>query len=302
MSSNGARAGAAALLLLAAPASADDTSAGVPAGVFRAEPAGGVALGAVAVTLDGEQVRVALSVSARGRAAVRLDLPRFAWLGEGELYPDRHFPELTVEVDGRAAAPADSFVATVGTKDVRSDVTGAVRAAGVDPFAIAETPPFVQPAPGRQAAFDALVAAGAVRQAPEGMLATWSAARTVRVTPGAGAHVVAFRYKARPAFALQQAGAPDVRWADYCTTAGAAARVLARAGLRGGFVAKQYVVPVALYGARPRAVTLRVSSDAGGAAIVCGSGGRALVDPAGVVPVRAGADGTIRVLRMVRPG
>lgn len=288
----------AALLLLAVPAWADDASTGVVPGPFRAEPAGGAALTSAQVVLDGEQVRVALTVTLRGTASIRLDLPRFAWLGEAETYPDRQFPELKVDVDGRPASPAEQVVATAKGKDI----TPSLRAAGIDPFAIAETPPFVEAAPGKQAALDALVASGAATKAPEGLLANWSASRTVRIVPGAGAHELAFRYTARPAFALSTPAAADVRWPAYCTTLDAAKRVLARHGLRGAIVTRQYGIPVALDGVRPRALTLRVSKQAGAATIVCGAGGKALIDPAGEVAVKAGADGAVHVLRLVPPG
>lgn len=290
-----------ALLLVAAPAAADDRGDGVAPGAFRAAPAGAVTAMGAAVTLDGERVGVTLRVVARpvprGQASVRLDLPRFGWLGEGESYPDRQFPELAVSVDGRVVAPVEDFTASARGRDV----TAAVRAAGLDPFAIAETPPFVEAAPGRRAAFDALVAGGAVRQAPEGHLAAWSAARMVRVPLRAGAHAVAFRYTARPAFALTPLPAADVRWADYCTTRAAVARVLVRTVGRGPVVVRRYAIPVAVDGRRPRA-TLRVRGADAALTVVCGANGAALADPAGFVAVRPGVDGVVRVLRVVRPG
>ena len=284
-------------MICATQVRANDTSAGVPAGSFRAEPAGAVTERSAAVTLDGEQVQVTLSVVSRRGSAILLRLPQFGWLGEGEPYPDRQFPELQVEVDGRAVVLKDSFAARASGHDV----TATVQAAGVDPFAVAETPPFVEAMPDKRAAFAALVAAGAVRQAPEGTLATWSVARSVRATPGTGAHTVTMRYKARPGFALQLPGSNDVRWSDYCITSDGAAQLLARLGLRDGFLVKRYVVPVAVDGGGQRAVSLDVSQQAGAAAIVCGAKGQAVIEPTSRMAVRAGTDGAVRVLRVQRP-
>lgn len=298
MSSKATRPGlTAALLLLAMPARADDGSAGAVPGRFRAEPARRAMLTSTRIKLDGEQVRVALGVAVRANTAIRLDLPRFAWLGEAESYPDRQFPELKVDVDGRPVSTAEDFVATVKGRDI----TSALRAAGVDPFAIAATPPFIEATPGKQTAFDALVASGAVTKAPEGFLAGWGASRIVRVAPGAGAHVLTYRYTARPALGLDTLASANVRWADYGMSPGTATRVAARHGLRGSVVVKRYTVPAVLDGIPPRAVTLRVSREVGAMTIVCGAGGTALIDPAGEVAVKAGSDGAVHVLRILRP-
>ena len=288
----------AVLLQLAAPARADDESAGVVPGPFRTMPGGGARLDAVSVTLGGDKVGIALTATFRGMAAIQLDLPSFGWLGEAETYPDRQFPELAVDVDGRPVSPATDFVAAVNGKDV----TAGVRAAGIDPFAIADTPPFVQPLPGRQAAFDALVASGAVTKRPEGFLAGWSASRMVRVAPGAGTHTLGFRYKARPAFVLRTSGSGSIAWGDYCLSPKAAMRLLARRDLRGSVVVQRYGFPVTLDGARPRTTTLRVTGQAGATTIVCGANGMPLIDPVGEVPVMPSADGSVRLLHLARAG
>jgi len=290
----------AAMLMLAAPAHADDESAGVTPGPFRAEPGGSVTLASSRIVLDGDRVSVALGVTARSGATIRLDLPRFGWLGEAEPYPDRQFPEMAVEVDGRPAAVRNTVFAGFRGQDI----TAALRDAGLDPFAIAETPPFVSPSPVsampvRRRAFEGLVASGAVTKAPEGFLAGWTASRTVRVTPGAGRHVVTFRYAARPAFALTTVADAAIRWADYCITPTEAGRLAER---RGVLVFREYSVPSGLDGIRPPKQILRVAKAADTATIVCDARGTALIDPAGDAPVRSGPDGVVHILRIGRPG
>ena len=298
MSARTARAAAATLALLAAPAVAEDQNAGVAPKPFRAEPAGGASPTSAAVTLGDKEVRVDLTLSARAGAGVWLDLPRFGWLGEAESYPDRQFPELKIELDGRPVTPVERVSVLAGG----ADITAAVRAAGADPFAIAETPPFVDAVPGKEAALAKLIASGAVKRMPEGLFATWTAQRSVRVTPGAGHHLLSFRYTPRPAYRLAPLNSAGVRWADYCTTPAATARVLARHRLSGPVVVSDYSVPVALDGVRPRTIMLRSSFTGTGATIVCGAGGAALTDPAGENAVRTGADGGIHILRLAPPG
>lgn len=286
---------AAALLQLCAPAWADDQSAGVAPGRFHTKPLGGATLSAIRVTLDGDKARVALTATSRGAAVFELELPAFGWMGEAETYPDRQFPELAVDMDGRYISPADDFIATFSGKDI----TGQLRAAGVDPFVIADTPPFVQAQRDRRAGFDVLLGSGAVTTAPEGYLAGWKAKRFIRVSPGPGAHTLAFNYNARPAFALHAISSSiDIPWGSYCLTRIAAKRLLTRHGLHGPVIVKRYSFPATLNGNRPRLLTLRVTSPAGAQTVVCGADGAPLVNPLGEVPVRLGHDGAIHVLRV----
>lgn len=299
-----ARASAAALagaaLLLASPAHADDQSDGVAAGTMRLDPAAAAAATSARVTLDGTAAEVSLLLVLKAAGTFHLDLPRFGWLGEAETYPDRNFPELKVIVDGRPAAPADTFAAWARGRDV----TAAIRAAGLDPYAVAATPPVVGAPAGGPAALDGLVAAGIVTYAPEGLLAEWTVARRLATPLAAGRHVVSLRYTARPAFALVTPSerAASVRWADYCLTPAAATALLARQGLAGPVIMRRYVIPVSLGGIAPAMISVRVARSGGGMTLLCGAGGRAAVDPTGDVAVRAGDDGAVHVLRVARPG
>ena len=84
------------------PAAADDSSKGVQLPGWQAEPGGSVTVTAAAIVLDGQTATATLTLAGGRPAPVRLSLttPRFGWLGEGEPYPDRQFPELAVRLDG----------------------------------------------------------------------------------------------------------------------------------------------------------------------------------------------------------
>lgn len=315
----------AAISLFAAPAPllAIDGSEGVPLGQLHAEPPGAVSATAAArISLEGKELSVILPLAVRGQATVlRLDLPRFEWLGDGETYPDRHFPELRAAVDGRPVTPTDDF----RVEEHGRDITGLVRAAGLDPFVVADGPSFVKPVRGRQAPFDALVVAGAVQRlpdyiiAPGEMLADWTAQRIVRIAPGAGAHVVTLRYKARPGFALvtlrsRRGAMPAVaaalrgtglasREVQSCLASAMADPTLARRGLTRAILVQHFAVPLfvpngsALVRVSP--VSRRVAT------VVCrvaAPSGVAIDPPNDGVRAMAGTDGAVHVLRIAPPG
>ena len=90
------------------------------------------------------------------QARLILALPGFEWLGAAEPYPDRHFPELTVKLEDANARVTETV--KVGYRG--ADITGTVRAAGLDPFAIADTPPFVELPAATQSAAQDLIGSG----------------------------------------------------------------------------------------------------------------------------------------------
>ena len=288
------------VLSVASPAVADDESAGVMPGRLRAEAPGALSGGAVHVALSGDRVEVAASVVVRAeRAGMHLDMPRFGWLGEAETYPDRQFPELAVAIDGRAATLRDRFDARFRGRDM----TVLVRAAGVDPYVIADTPPFVQVPDGRQAAVDALLAAGAVTRAPEGLIARWTVQRRIGLVLRRGRHRVTLRYKARPGFVLSDVPLlpGTARWTDYCLTESTATVLFRRASSGGAVVLRNYAIPVGVGGVRTGSVHLTVDRRTPrSTVIVCSAAGTALIDPPAGQPVKAGPDGALHMLSIGR--
>ncbi|WP_420137061.1 hypothetical protein [Sphingomonas sp.] len=281
-------------LALATPVKADDVNAGASPGPLTATPPGRIKVSAVHVALAGRQIEVVTRVAvAQGPVTLHLGMPRFGWMGEAETYPDRHFPELEITVDRRPAAPLRSFTAW---KDQR-DVSALVRAADVDPFAVAETPPFVEPVTGKQPAFDALVAAGVVTRAPEGMLAAWDVQRHIAVPLPAGPHDVMLRYKARQALTLAQIPGSDANWSDFCLTPARAAALLKGYSLGRTVAMDRYLIPIGINGQLSAQVSLRMNPPPPGAlTMVCGANGQPITNAAGEHAVRAGRDHALHIL------
>jgi hypothetical protein len=289
-------AGIALVGTLTTPARADDVSAGVAPGPITAAPAGRTHVTAIRVALAGRQIEVATALSVeRLPVTLHLDLPRFGWLGEAEIYPDRHFPELKISVDGKPATVPSSFSAWKGGRDV----SALVRAAGVDAFAVAETPPIVAPVRGRQPAFAALLAAGAVTRAPEGMLAGWDVQRHIAVPLGSGLHNVIIRYKARQALTLAQLPTPGdaAMWADFCLTPARAAALLNNHRNGRTVAMDRYRIPIGVNGQTPPRISLRMNAPPAGAmTVVCGADGRPAINATGSRLVRAGRDNALHIL------
>src|ERR1035437_140738 len=99
---------------------ADDTSKGGMLPGLGSEPAGSVTVSPASLVLRSGQVEVTLTVSVpRGLGgSVSIQMPRFGWLGDGETYPDRQFPELQIVAGGVPATMESSFAAFVGSADV----------------------------------------------------------------------------------------------------------------------------------------------------------------------------------------
>ena len=225
-------------LLAPAAAYADDSSRGVPLPGLRSDPPSSVAASAAALEMRGGVVSLTLHVAVRPSqgAAILLQMPSFGWLGESETYPDRQFPELRIEVDGSPATLSDTFTARAGT----ANVTAALRKAGVDPYLIIDTPPFVKLKPDDPNALD-LQRLGAIESSEGQWLAKWTVQRTVRTALKAGAHTVKLVYKARPAIAL-------MRGSQLTTPAFASAYCTSGMEIAKGrsFVVRTFAIPVSI--------------------------------------------------------
>ena len=219
------------LALMSARAGAEDSSTGVMLPGLRSSPAGSVMASSSRLVLKNGQVELSLSVTARGPSAYLLiQMPRFGWLGEAETYPERQFPELKILVDGAAVAIEDTFNTFVGS----TDITDQIRKAGLDPFAITDTPPFVGSKGG--ASLEALARLGAVENYQGRYLAKWTAARKVKVQLRAGSHSLTLTYKSRPALDLlrfDQISKPAFL-AKYCLTTSDLTGALGRVALSSG--------------------------------------------------------------------
>ncbi len=167
-----------------------------------------------------------------------LTTPRFGWLGEGEPYPDRQFPELTVRLDGKPVAPAAGFRAFAGAREI----TELLSADHLDPFAITLTPPYLEPLDPSAPALDALAAAGAVSRRDGKTLAAWTVERTLTVSvPGGPAVVLATSWQARPAYDYLPADRTQAgpRLAPYCLNATSLAEALGQPNDPGALVGRE---------------------------------------------------------------
>ena len=168
---------------------------------MQSSPTGSVRVIAARVVLRADNIAVSVmtNVSPGGLGRIVIHGPRFGWLGDSEPYPERQFPELQASVDGTPVTVISGFSAFVGS----TDISATLRDAQLDPFVIAQTPPFVSAVAGHEIAFNKLVELGAIQKSDDGTLAKWDVARDIGVTLGRdGQHTLALTYTARPAYAL----------------------------------------------------------------------------------------------------
>lgn len=291
------------LCLLVGPfaALADDTSKGVLLGGLSSSPTTSLKATAAQLRLEGDAVVLRLSLRRRtANATLSLQGPRFGWLGAGEPYPDRHFPELRARLDGVELTLQPDFAAFAG----RRDITASLKALAFDPFVIATTPPLVDaPSDSDRTAFKRLIDTGAVASADGQYLARWQARRHVKLDIGdTTTPVVTLSFNARPAFELVglDSAASRLRLRAYCITPTALRKRLAEAGHRGAaVVARSYSVAVGVDSRPPP--SLAVSADAPNA-VFCGADGQPVFGGTGEVPARVGPGGIFRLLRLDPPG
>jgi len=250
---------------------------------MQSSPTGSVRVIAARVVLRADNIAVSVmtNVSPGGLGRIVIHGPRFGWLGDSEPYPERQFPELQASVDGTPVTVISGFSAFVGS----TDISATLRDAQLDPFVIAQTPPFVSAVAGHEIAFNKLVELGAIQKSDDGTLAKWDVARDIGVTLGRdGQHTLALTYTARPAYALIPFHqlATTVPLASYCLSKANLARLLGRSATDLSFVIRQYAVPV---GVDDKPVAkVQVSVMASGKSepqqtlvAFCGSNGRAMI-------------------------
>ena len=295
------------LTLCARWAYADDTSAGVMLPGLRSDPPLSVRVSSASLVVKGSKIELTLDVIVKRShgGSITVQMPRFGWLGESEPYPDRQFPELQILVDGAPAAMESSFAAFAGS----TDVTQAIRAAGVDPFAIAETPPFVTPGAGGAAALEPLKRLGAIEQSGSDYLAKWRAQRKVKVALSGGSHTLTITYKIRPAYSLlrfDQLNKPAYL-ARYCISAQDLAGVFGSAAAAEMFVASSAAIATAIDEAMPSSLSVAVDTpekeDSAWTLIAfCGIDGKAVIGKAkkGPASARTDAKGNLRILFLER--
>jgi hypothetical protein len=286
------------LALLPLPAFADDASNGVMLPGLQSSPTGSLRVLAANVVLRADKLAVSLTTEDRLGVPARISIhgPRFGWLGEAEPYPDRQFPEFAATLDGTPLTLTSDFSAFVGS----TEISALLRDAQLDPFVIAETPPFVSAVAGHEVAFNKLVALGAIQKSDDDALAQWEAARTIGMTLGKpGEHTLAWRYTVRPAYALMSFHqvAATVPLTSYCLSSAALARRLAHATADRSFVVRQYAVPVGMDGRPVAHVMVNIAAAPSALVAFCGSNGTSMIGRASEVsPARTDALGVVHIL------
>jgi len=305
----GATAALLSLLLATIPAFADDTSTGVAPPRVGFAPDGLVLRTQPQVRLDGRRVllHMTLTVTSAARHPKGwVTMAPFKWRGEGDPYPDRQYPELAVRVDGRTTRVRDGFKA----ETAKGDITGLLRAARIDPFVIADSPPIVDVDKlGRREA-QALRDAGALKQDPDaGDLAMWYAQRKVGFDlPANRPAVLEVRYIARPAFSLRPAtdSELDPRLRQACASMAGLREQAAQVLVGESVLVEEYAFDVAANAQANEAVValdLRAATDAPATVyVVCGAEGAGLVGVGHLSGLGArGSDGLVHVVALSVP-
>jgi hypothetical protein len=275
----------------------------VPLPALEGDPVGSVHASSWIVGIVGNHVSEVLAVSTEGDIpALLLRSSLFGWSGPASPYPDRHFPELQIRVDGAPARLEEGFEAFAG----RRNVTNMLRSLAMDPWAVTRTPPYTTAAAENAPLLRAFVTVGAVEKSGDGYLAKWQARRVVRIPLAPESpHRVELNYEGRPAVALLKSGELDTaaRERTYCLST-SELRHLPPAPAGGPWLAvSEFTLPLGIDQVAPQAVTLSWSAagaERKGLLFFCGPHGKGLVKRGAFSHESAAVDetGTVHVLRV----
>jgi hypothetical protein len=280
---------------------AEVPSPGAPLPGLESDPPGSVTPRSAAVTLRDSHVTLDLAVSVTPEATgLLLNGPHFGWLGAAERYPARHFPELEIRLNGAVVAPQDRFEAMVG----RTNITNLIKAADMDPWAVARNPPVTTAHPRNPQILNALRNSGAIADtdAPAGAdgayTAKWVVRRMVVVPLSAAADVpLQLDYDARPGVALStDALATSSLGGRYCLAGNALRRLQSRPG-KNPAALTEYDIATGIDGKAPSTVTFSMRGSSR-MAFWCGPAGRSMARRGTADRERASADaaGVLHVL------
>ncbi len=294
--------------VVAPPIHAEPSIPAAPLPGLESDPAGTVTPEFCAVSVMAGKATVELTVRADAEApALLLNGPQFGW-SESEPYPDRHFPELEIRVDGVLNRPDDSFEAVVG----KMNITNLLRAAGMDPWAITRTPPVTSADPNHPQVLNGLKNAGAIVNADDGYLAKWTARRLLRIALKAVPEQrVELKYTVRPghAWLTPEQLVTTSREKTYCVSSKALRRVLHSAADSTVLTVNEYTIPTGIDGKPPSSVTFTMLPGAGDGVtlhtgiFLCGPHGKPIAKDGPVTRERAEVDdlGNLHVLSAAEP-
>lgn len=281
---------------------------GVPLPGLTSDEGSNVDAESCSVTLSGRDVTMELSVRVDSdQAALLIEGSRFGWRGESAAYPDRHFPELEIQIDGALVKPEDRFEAFMG----KTDITGAIRDAGMDPWAVAHDPPATPVRPDSRA-LKVLERMHAVQRSGDEYLANWTARRVLRIPLKDSKHQrIELHYRARPAATQVQSDQlfTSEREAAYCLSAKANAMLHPKSGPQPVHLA-EYAIAAGIDGRTPPTVLLATSGQTGtpaGASRVltfaCGPHGQPIAAKGNLTPrpVQVDQAGNLHILEVTDP-
>lgn len=289
--------------VVAPPIHAEPSIPAAPLPGLESDPAGTVTPEFCAVSVMAGKATVELTVRADAEApALLLNGPQFGW-SESEPYPDRHFPELEIRVDGNPITPDDRFEAFMG----KTNITNLLRAAQMDPWAIARTPPVTSAHPKNAQVLNALRNVGAIVNAGDDYMAKWTARRMLRIALKAVPDQrVELNYTARPGHALLTTDqlVTTSREKTYCVSSKQLRHFLHAGSDSTRLTIGEYTIPTGIDGKAPSSVIFTMLPSAGdGAApqaamFLCGPHGKPIAKDGSVTRERAELDdqGMVHVL------
>jgi hypothetical protein len=286
---------------------AAQSSAGVPLPGLTSDEETAAAVQSCAVTLSGRDVRVEFDLHTTGNpGALLIEGPSFSSLGDSDAYPDRHFPELEIRIDGASVDPEDRYQVFMG----KTDITAAIRLDGMDPWAIARNPPVIAAKPEARS-WKALEKMHAVQPSGEDYLANWTARRLLRIPLHTSANQrIELRYRARPAFmhlASDQLLAGG-REAAYCLSPKQLNTLLHAAGNPRPLELVEYSFASGIDGHPAATATLAATAQAGPAEkrvfhFACGPRSKPIAVAGNLKrqPVQTDPSGNVRLLEVMEP-
>jgi hypothetical protein len=281
--------------VMAPPVCAEQSYPAVPMPGLESDPTGTVVAEVCTVSVMAGKVKVDLPAStAEKMPALLLTGTFFGWSGPSDPYPNRHFPELEIRVDGAPIEPQDRFEAFMG----QTNITNLIKMAEMDPWAISRTPPMTSAYAGNVQVLNALRNVGAIAQSGDDYLAKWTARRLLRIPlTTAPSQQVELEYAARPVISILTADQIDTtsREKSYCISP-KQLRPLTRSGSDPTWLtADEFSIPTGIDGKSPRSVILNMAlnpaaADSPGYIFFCGPHGKPIAKKTSVARERIETD------------
>jgi hypothetical protein len=300
-----------AAIIFPAFAQAEDDVSSAPLPGLRSIPAKSVQPLLARISLTPRQVLVSIMTQGSDDAMLDEHGPAFSWVGAGETYPDKDFPDLKIQVDGQSVNIIDMSKAYDGDIDITADL----KQAGLDRFEIDQDLP-LSPTKSDRAMFDRLVTMSAIKKmsdsTPPLYVPHWTAVRDIMFKPGDGEHIVTLSYTPRPGLSLQQMlDVPtSVDVSAYCMTKAALVSYASQAEIGGDVVLETYDIPVSVDDKPLANVILNLSGFHSGdlgantRLVVCGHDRKPIITAASTYKglIQPDMTGVVHVLAVESPG